>query len=73
MKWKLLKLQKAQEEADKVNNAGNTGNNSSSGSAMVDQNALNNVLKNHTAEDVAMLAQLLNVKPATSHMRANVL
>ena len=50
---------KAQEEADKVNNAGNTGNNSSSGSAMVNQNALNNVLKNHTADDVAMLAAII--------------
>ena len=50
---------KAQEEADKANNAGNTGGNSSSGSAMVDQNALNNVLKNHTAEDVAMLAAII--------------
>ena len=53
---------KAQEEADKANNSGNssnTGGNSSSGSAMVDQNALNNVLKNHTAEDVAMLAAII--------------
>lgn len=55
----LEAAKKAQEEADKVNNAGNTGNNSSSGSAMVDQNALNNVLKNHTAEDVAMLAAII--------------
>ena len=45
----LEAAKKAQEEANKVNNAGNTGNNSSSGSAMVDQNALNNVLKNHNA------------------------
>ena len=55
----LEATKKAQEEADKVNNAGNTGNNSSSGSAMVNQNALNNVLKNHTAEDVAMLAAII--------------
>ena len=55
----LEAAKKAQEEADKVNNAGNTGNNSSSGSAMVNQNALNNVLKNHTAEDVAMLAAII--------------
>ena len=55
----LEAARKAQEEADKANNAGNTGNNSSSGSAMVDQNALNNVLKNHTAEDVAMLAAII--------------
>ena len=48
----LEAAKKAQEEADKVNN-------SSSGSAMVDQNALNNVLKNHTAEDVAMLAAII--------------
>ena len=52
----LEAAKKAQEEADKVNNA---GNNSSSGSAMVNQNALNNVLKNHTAEDVAMLAAII--------------
>lgn len=51
----LEAAKKAQEEADKANNAGN----SSSGSAMVDQNALNNVLKNHTAEDVAMLAAII--------------
>lgn len=51
----LEAARKAQEEADKANNAGN----SSSGSAMVDQNALNNVLKNHTAEDVAMLAAII--------------
>ena len=51
----LEAARKAQEEADKANNAGNTGNNSSSGSAMVDQNALNN----HTAEDVAMLAAII--------------
>ena len=58
----LEAARKAQEEADKANNAGNSGNtggNSSSGSAMVDQNALNNVLKNHTAEDVAMLAAII--------------
>lgn len=55
----LEAARKAQEEADKANNAGNTGGNSSSGSAMVDQNALNNVLKNHTAEDVAMLAAII--------------
>lgn len=58
----LEAAKKAQEEADKANNAGNSGNtggNSSSGSAMVDQNALNNVLKNHTAEDVAMLAAII--------------
>lgn len=55
----LEAARKAQEEADKANNAGNTGNNSSSGSAMVDQNTLNNVLKNHTAEDVAMLAAII--------------
>ena len=58
----LEAARKAQEEADKANNSGNssnTGNNSSSGSAMVDQNALNNVLKNHTAEDVAMLAAII--------------
>lgn len=48
----LEAARKAQEEADKANN-------SSSGSAMVDQNALNNVLKNHTAEDVAMLAAII--------------
>ena len=58
----LEAARKAQEEADKANNSGNssnTGGNSSSGSAMVDQNALNNVLKNHTAEDVAMLAAII--------------
>ena len=58
----LEAARKAQEEADKANNAGNSGNaggNSSSGSAMVDQNALNNVLKNHSAEDVAMLAAII--------------
>ena len=58
----LEAARKAQEEADKANSAGNSGNtggNSSSGSAMVDQNALNNVLKNHTAEDVAMLAAII--------------
>lgn len=58
----LEAARKAQEEADKSNNSGNssnTGGNSSSGSAMVDQNALNNVLKNHTAEDVAMLAAII--------------
>ena len=58
----LEAAKKAQEEADKANNAGNSGNtggNSSSGSAMVDQNVLNNVLKNHTAEDVAMLAAII--------------
>lgn len=58
----LEAARKAQEEADKTNNAGNSGNaggNSSSGSAMVDQNALNNVLKNHSAEDVAMLAAII--------------
>ena len=55
----LEAARKAQEEADKANNAGNSGGNSSSGSAMVDQNALNNVLKNHTAEDVAMLAAII--------------
>lgn len=55
----LEAAKKAQEEADKANNAGNTGGNSSSGSAMVDQNALNNVLKNHTTEDVAMLAAII--------------
>lgn len=58
----LEAAKKAQEEADKANNTGNSGNtggNSSSGSAMVDQNALNNVLKNHTAEDVAMLAAII--------------
>ena len=58
----LEAAKKAQEEADKANNSGNssnTGGNSSSGSAMVDQNALNNVLKNHTAEDVAMLAAII--------------
>ena len=58
----LEAARKAQEEADKDNNSGNssnTGGNSSSGSAMVDQNALNNVLKNHTAEDVAMLAAII--------------
>lgn len=58
----LEAAKKAQEEADKANNAGNSGNtggNSSSGSAMVDQNTLNNVLKNHTAEDVAMLAAII--------------
>lgn len=58
----LEAARKAQEEADKANNSGNssnTGNNSSSGSAMVDQNALNNVLKNHTVEDVAMLAAII--------------
>lgn len=58
----LEAARKAQEEADKTNNSGNssnTGGNSSSGSAMVDQNALNNVLKNHTAEDVAMLAAII--------------
>ena len=41
----LEAARKAQEEADKANNSGNssnTGGNSSSGSAMVDQNALNN-------------------------------
>ena len=52
-------MEALEEEADKVNNAGNTGNNSSSGSAMVDQNALNNILKNHSAEDVAMLAAII--------------
>lgn len=58
----LEAARKAQEEADKANNSGNssnTGGNSSSSSAMVDQNALNNVLKNHTAEDVAMLAAII--------------
>lgn len=58
----LEAAKKAQEEADKANNSGNssnTGGNSSSGSAMVDQNALNNVLKNHTADDVAMLAAII--------------
>lgn len=58
----LEAARKAQEEADKANNSGNssnTGGNSSSGSAMVNQNALNNVLKNHTAEDVAMLAAII--------------
>jgi spore germination cell wall hydrolase CwlJ-like protein len=58
----LEAAKKAQEEADKANNSGNssnTGGNSSSGSAMVNQNALNNVLKNHTAEDVAMLAAII--------------
>ena len=58
----LEAARKAQEEADKANNSGNssnTGGNSSSGSAMVDQNTLNNVLKNHTAEDVAMLAAII--------------
>lgn len=58
----LEAARKAQKEADKANNAANssnTGGNSSSGSAMVDQNALNNVLKNHTAEDVAMLAAII--------------
>lgn len=58
----LEAARKAQEEADKANNSGNssnTGGNSSSGSAMVDQNALNNVLKNHSAEDVAMLAAII--------------
>lgn len=58
----LEAARKAQEEADKANNAGNSGNaggNLSSGSAMVDQNALNNVLKNHSAEDVAMLAAII--------------
>ena len=58
----LEAARKAQEEAVKANNSGNssnTGGNSSSGSAMVDQNALNNVLKNHTAEDVAMLAAII--------------
>ena len=58
----LEAARKAQEEADKANNSGNssnTGGNSSSGSAMVDQNALNNVLQNHTAEDVAMLAAII--------------
>lgn len=58
----LEAARKAQEEADKANNSGNssnTGGNSSFGSAMVDQNALNNVLKNHTAEDVAMLAAII--------------
>lgn len=58
----LEAARKAQEEADKANNAGNSGNaggNSSSGSAMIDQNALNNVLKNHSAEDVAMLAAII--------------
>lgn len=58
----LEAARKAQEEADKANNSGNssnTGGNSSSGSAMVDRNALNNVLKNHTAEDVAMLAAII--------------
>ena len=58
----LEAARKAQEEADKANNSnnsGNTGGNSSSGSAMVDQDALNNVLKNHTAEDVAMLAAII--------------
>lgn len=58
----LEAAKKAQEEADKANNAGNSGNaggNLSSGSAMVNQNALNNVLKNHTAEDVAMLAAII--------------
>lgn len=58
----LEAARKAQEEDDKANNAGNSGNaggNSSSGSAMVDQNALNNVLKNHSAEDVAMLAAII--------------
>lgn len=58
----LEAARKAQEEADKANNSGNssnTGGNSSSGSAMVDQNALNNVLKNHTAEDVAMLSAII--------------
>ena len=58
----LEAAKKAQEEADKANSAGNpshTGGNSSSGSAMVDQNVLNNVLKNHTTEDVAMLAAII--------------
>lgn len=58
----LEAARKAQEEADKANNAGNSSNaggNLSSGSAMVDQNALNNVLKNHSAEDVAMLAAII--------------
>ncbi len=58
----LEAARKAQEEADKSNNSnnsGNTGGNSSSGSAMIDQDALNNVLKNHTAEDVAMLAAII--------------
>ena len=58
----LEAARKAQEEADTANNSGNssnTGGNSCSGSAMVDQNALNNVLKNHTAEDVAMLAAII--------------
>ena len=58
----LEAARKAQEEADKANNSGNssnTGGNSSSGSAMVDQNALNNILKNHSAEDVAMLAAII--------------
>ena len=37
----------------------NSGGNSSSGTAIIDKDALNNVLKNHTAEDVAMLAAII--------------
>ena len=55
----LEAARKAQEEADKANNSGSTGGNSSSGSAMINQDALNNVLKNHSAEDVAMLAAII--------------
>ena len=55
----LEAARKAQEEADKANNSGSTGGNSSSGSAIINQDALNNVLKNHTAEDVAMLAAII--------------
>lgn len=58
----LEAARKAQEEAAKANNAsnsGSTGSNTYSGTAQVDQNALNNVLKNHTSEDVAMLAAII--------------